>query len=257
MYFSLLTRSFLQPGIQHNTRISLFRFPTTVAFYSRLHHGLRSISSTALQTTKKTGAQDRRNFSSLVKAATVFGVGLGFSTLNRPPIHCDGKFGIGCYIHPKLYQSSPEPKTKGLNPISTPADRPPPPESSVSLYQLGFGTVAGLCAGVFVKKGAKAVAWFLGGIFVLLQVCNSATFRYLFYNLLSNLKYLGSTSIVRVDWERASNKFENLFYTKDSSGAIKPPNVLSLWNWLIDFLTADFQPRASFIAGFALGLRIG
>jgi FUN14 domain-containing protein 1 len=71
------------------------------------------------------------------------------------------------------------------------------------------------------------------------------------------LKYLGSTSIVRVDWERASNKFENLFYTKDISGAIRPPNMLSLWNWLIDFLTADFQPRASFIAGFVLGLRIG
>ncbi len=50
---------------------------------------------------------------------------------------------------------------------------PPPPASSVSLYELGFGTVAGICAGVFVKKGAKMVAWFLGGIFVFLQVCVS------------------------------------------------------------------------------------
>lgn len=48
---------------------------------------------------------------------------------------------------------------------------PPLPKSSVSVYELGFGTVAGICAGVFVKKGAKAVAWFMGGIFVLLQVC--------------------------------------------------------------------------------------
>jgi hypothetical protein len=31
--------------------------------------------------------------------------------------------------------------------------------------------MAGICAGIFIKKGAKAVAWFLGGIFVLLQVC--------------------------------------------------------------------------------------
>lgn len=178
MYFSLLTRNFLQPGIQHNTRNSLFHFSTTAAFYSRLHHGLRSTSSTVLQTIKKTGAQDRRKFFSLMKAATVFGVGLGFSTLNRPPIHCDGKFGIGCYIHPNLYHSSPEstPKMKNPNPIYTPADRPPPPKSSVSLYQLGFGTVAGLCAGVFVKKGAKAFACFLGGIFVLLQVCNLEKF---------------------------------------------------------------------------------
>ena len=47
---------------------------------------------------------------------------------------------------------------------------PPPPQSSVSMYELGFGTVAGICAGVFVKKGAKALAWALGGVFVLLQV---------------------------------------------------------------------------------------
>lgn len=52
-----------------------------------------------------------------------------------------------------------------------PADRPPPPTSSVSFYELGFGTVTGICAGVFVKKGAKAIAWFLGGVFFLLQVC--------------------------------------------------------------------------------------
>ena len=46
----------------------------------------------------------------------------------------------------------------------------PPPVSSVSFYELGFGTVAGVCAGVFIKKGAKALAFLLGGVFVLLQV---------------------------------------------------------------------------------------
>ena len=61
-----------------------------------------------------------------------------------------------------------------------------------------------------------------------------------------------------MDWKRVAHKFEDLFYTTDSaSGARRPPNVFSVWNWLIEFLTADFQPRASFIAGFALGLRIG
>ena len=60
-----------------------------------------------------------------------------------------------------------------------------------------------------------------------------------------------------MDWGRAANKFENLFYTKDASGIVRPPNVRSLWNGTINFLTADFQPRASFIAGLALGLRIG
>ena len=51
----------------------------------------------------------------------------------------------------------------------------PPPASAVNYYELTFGTVCGLCAGVFIKKGAKAVAFFLGGVFVLLQVRNFST----------------------------------------------------------------------------------
>lgn len=55
---------------------------------------------------------------------------------------------------------------------------PPPPASSpvqepksiVNPYELGFGAVCGICAGVFVKKGAKMLAFLLGGVFVLLQV---------------------------------------------------------------------------------------
>lgn len=45
-----------------------------------------------------------------------------------------------------------------------------PPQSSLSGYQLGFGAVCGICAGVFVKKGLKALAFMLGGVFVLMQV---------------------------------------------------------------------------------------
>lgn len=73
----------------------------------------------------------------------------------------------------------------------------PPPsgevDSIVSISHLSFGTVTGFCAGVrafsfscayrrakgssglqvFVKKGLMIVAFFLGGGFVLLQVCPS------------------------------------------------------------------------------------
>ncbi|KAI0302082.1 FUN14 family-domain-containing protein [Russula brevipes] len=115
---------------------------------------------------------------------------------------------------------------------------PPPPESIVNMYELTFGTVCGLCAGVFVKKGAKTLAFVFGGIFVLLQ-------------------YLRATSLVKVDWARAAARFEGLCYTLDANGTRRPPTVYSLWRRLVDFLTADFQPRASFIAGFALGIRIG
>lgn len=47
---------------------------------------------------------------------------------------------------------------------------PDAPKSNINLYELSFGSVCGICAGVFVKKGAKALAFVLGGVFVLLQV---------------------------------------------------------------------------------------
>lgn len=72
-----------------------------------------------------------------------------------------------------------------------------------------------------------------------------------------SVQYLGSISVVKVDWARMGSRFEKLFYSTGENGAKKPPTVYSLWRWLVDFLTADFQPRASFLAGLALGLRIG
>ena len=132
-----------------------------------------------------------------------------------------------------------------------------PPESTVNLYELSFGTVCGLCAGVFIKKGAKAVAFLLGGVFVVLQVCSFSPVNSSFTERALE-QYLGSVSVVRVDWARMSSRFENLFYTKDPiTGKKTAPNVYSLWKWVVDFLTADFQQRASFLAGLALGLRIG
>ena len=71
------------------------------------------------------------------------------------------------------------------------------------------------------------------------------------------LQYFNSMSLIRVDWVKVSRRFENLFYTVQENGQRKPPSLHSLWNWLIDFLTADFQPRATFVAGLLLGLRIG
>ncbi|KAJ7940736.1 FUN14 family-domain-containing protein [Mycena leptocephala] len=136
--------------------------------------------------------------------------------------------------------SRPTSPTPVAPPLQTPeSEIPPPPASSVNVYELTFGTVAGICAGVFIKKGAKAVAFFLGGVFVLLQ-------------------YFGSFGVLKVDWESMGTRFQQLFYTTDpKTGSKATPTIYSLWRWLVDFLTADFQPRASFIAGLALGLRIG
>ncbi|KAJ3551996.1 hypothetical protein NM688_g4391 [Phlebia brevispora] len=168
----------------------------------------------------------QKSFAGFYKVAGVAGLGLGISLWGGAAgseIHCDAVSETGAMV----------PTT-----APSPATLPPPPESSVNLYELTFGTVCGVCAGVFMKKGAKALAFVLGGIFVLLQ-------------------YLGSLSLVRVDWTRMSGRFENLFYREDVQGIRRPPSIGSVMRWLIDFLTADFQQRASFVAGFALGLRVG
>ena len=75
-------------------------------------------------------------------------------------------------------------------------------------------------------------------------------------------QYFANASLIRVDWTRFSNRFESLFYTTavdTRTGEVvrNPPSVASLVRWIVDFLTADFQQRASFVAGFALGLRVG
>jgi len=175
-----------------------------------------ALNAQQLSTLRLVTRDSRRRLPGLLTATGIAGVALGISNFTTPAtLHCDD-------VSPS--RASPPP--------------PPPPQSSVNMYELTFGTVCGLCAGVFIKKGARMVAFFLGGVFVLLQ-------------------YLGSASLVKVDWARMASRFENLFYTTDTLGNKKPPRIGSLWRWVVDFLTADFQPRASFVAGLALGLRVG
>ncbi|RDB21273.1 hypothetical protein Hypma_011512 [Hypsizygus marmoreus] len=198
-----------------------FQFQRTFPSHSFLQSGIRArfrFSSSSVNAQCYSTGIKKSPARFLFKAAGVVGLGLSGSKL-LPQIHCDAPTPLDQPVIPEL---------------------PTPPTSTVSLYQLSFGTVAGVCAGIFIKKGAKAAAWLLGGIFVLLQ-------------------YLGSASVIRVDWGSVASKYENMFYTPDASagGSRRAPTVASIWTWLIDFLTADFQPRASFIVGLALGLRIG
>lgn len=192
---------------------NLFSTRTFLYARSRFHSGVHLPSNTVA-----TRSAPVNSF--LYKAAGVSALGLGISLIKTPAIHCDAS------VH-----STPEITV-------APGESPPPYESIVNPYELGFGTVCGICAGIFIKKGAKALAFALGGVFVLLQ-------------------YLGSLSLVRVDWVKTGSRFENLFYRTDAKGEKHAPTVFSTWSWLVDFLTADFQKRASFIAGLALGLRLG
>lgn len=206
-----------------NSTTLAFRSATRVArpSFQPLRAQANSFSSTAAAAFRPAvRANSKPRF---FQAVTVATVGLGLATWQKEPVRCDAPI---------------TPTTR--EPHVVPAkDLPPPPSSSLSFYDLGFGTVVGLCAGIFVKKGAKAAAWLLGGVFVLLQ-------------------YLNAQSLVRVDWSRVAARFEERFHSVDpSTGVSRAPNVGALWRWLVDFLTADFQGRASFIAGFGLGLRIG
>lgn len=63
----------------------------------------------------------------------------------------------------------------------------PSPKSIVDAKQLGFGTVAGICAGMFVKKGLKLIAFALGGIYILLQYMGSQVCALLQLRLLTRL----------------------------------------------------------------------
>ncbi|KAF8610203.1 hypothetical protein BDV93DRAFT_10007 [Ceratobasidium sp. AG-I] len=162
-----------------------------------------------------------------VGTITAAAVGLGLAGFASRKVYCDG-------VGPARGTPSAPSSTYGSDPL------PPPPSSSLSLYELSFGSVAGVCAGVFIKKGAKMVAFFLGGVFVLLQ-------------------YFNAIDITKVNWVSASSRFERLFYTPSATPGqeSRAPTVGSLWTWGVDFLTADFPPRASFLAGLVLGLRLG
>jgi len=220
MSFSLARPSFgFRPIIARSTCLDSTRFLRHSSLSNIRQQSSLLIRTNVLQT-KVLGITHtgQRLLPGLLTATGIAGIALGISACTAPTIHCDSRGSV------------PAPPT--------PPPQAPPPESAVNLYELTFGTVTGICAGVFIKKGAKMVAFFLGGVFVLLQ-------------------YLGSLSLVRVDWGRMASRFENLFYTRDALGHKRPPTISSLWRWVVDFLTADFQPRASFIAGLALGLRIG
>ncbi|KAI8998509.1 FUN14 family-domain-containing protein [Trametes punicea] len=209
-----------------------FLVPNSVQLSARSQHMHMALKYKIIKHMKQ-DSEARSGLYKVVLKLGVVSVGLGLSFLAAPIIYCDP---VTSRTAPPA--TVPPPSQGGAAPVQPSPPPPPPPASSVNFYELTFGTVCGICAGVFVKKGAKAVAFVMGGVFVLLQ-------------------YLGSLSLVRVDWSRAATRFENLFYTRDATGAKRPPNVGSLFRWIIDFLTADFQQRASFVAGFALGLRIG
>lgn len=123
-----------------------------------IHPSPRSIPTQPIAITRSKTAQPRQ---SRVPIYTTLGLALGltaYSAFTKPKIACAAYAG-----YPNdLTNTPPQPAVTGGESL--------PNESILSVYQLGFGTVAGICTGVFLKKGLRAIAFLLGGVFVFLQV---------------------------------------------------------------------------------------
>ena len=103
------------------------------------------------------GASGNKSSRSLLYALGLGTSFLAFSSTQRAPGQCQNA-------------AVPTTASRGLG-----AGDPQPPQSILSVYELGFGTVAGICAGVFLKKGLRAIAFLLGGAFIFLQVSLSSS----------------------------------------------------------------------------------
>lgn len=116
----------------------------------------RQAHTSAISISRSIPKSQSRTYRSLYTTATI-GLGLSFLTYhsNRQPIRCDTSTGA----------SLPRPAAAGSSASAGQA-----PESMLNVYQLTFGTVCGICTGVFLKKGLRAIAFLLGGVFVLMQV---------------------------------------------------------------------------------------
>lgn len=66
---------------------------------------------------------------------------------------------------------------------------------------------------------------------------------------------MASRSFVKVDWSALGKRYDGI--VDRAAGTGSGNRVARVYNLFTDFLMADFQPRATFLAGFALGLRLG
>lgn len=116
----------------------------------------------------------RRSIVALGTGLAGTGLGLTFyANLQRLNCECESIFlpGYDQQLRTaKATAPASQPRSKATSGSSDSMTLPPPPESTVNMYELTFGTVCGVCAGIFVKKGAKALGFIFGGIFVILQV---------------------------------------------------------------------------------------
>ena len=92
---------------------------------------------------------------------------------------------------------------------------------------IGFGLVTGWVVGLFTKKVASIVGFFLGFLFVLLQI-------------------LVLNHLIQVNWPQVARAFDHVVHA--ARGSQSHWWAMLLWN---------FPYAGSFAVGFALGFRKG
>ncbi|GGJ45547.1 FUN14 domain-containing protein [Deinococcus roseus] len=95
--------------------------------------------------------------------------------------------------------------------------------------QLSFGGVLGFAAGYFVKKVGKIALFVVGGLFIVLQI-------------------LAAYGFIQIDWLSIQQKADPLFDEK---------NVKTATDSFMKLITANLPFTGAFVAGFAIGFKVG
>ncbi|KAI7935310.1 hypothetical protein MJO28_016181 [Puccinia striiformis f. sp. tritici] len=200
--------------------------------FKLIENEYKAYSSTKFQSTRSSSLPGKWPSSEMSKTKkTSAGVLLAMAgyQITRPTIQLDSELSpqtMDYHLSQPPQQTSDEPEQ--LEEEYT---------SLLSVQKLSFGTLTGICAGVFVRKGLSFLAFLCGGGFVLLQ-------------------YLHSSSLINVDWRTWASRYESRFWSTKEPRSTTTPSK-SIVARFLDFLTADFQYRSTFTVGFFLGLRIG
>ncbi|GAA6028902.1 hypothetical protein JCM8097_001496 [Rhodosporidiobolus ruineniae] len=225
-------RSAARPSPSSPSPTSLLRLsPSPSPAFSR--PSLPSYTRT-LCTTTPTHTAPARSFLTSYRALLAVGLttsAVAFSTLSSSALDCASDRSAYAASQPPTLADS----TAGAGGAGAPKEA----ESILSWRDLSFGTVSGICVGVFVKKGLRMAAFVLGGAFVFLQ-------------------YLSSRSLISVNWSALSSSYDSFLTKRAGPPAAQGGNrIKGVLGWFIDFVAANVQQRATFVAGIALGFRLG
>ncbi|BGP42382.1 hypothetical protein JCM10449v2_006387 [Rhodotorula kratochvilovae] len=195
----------------------------------------RSLCSTSTHTSTSSSASFLRSY----RLAVALSLPLGAVTLSAlspsaRPLQCASD---RTYAEKRAYDLAEQSAAAAKTPAAAPAGGEA--ESILNLRDLSFGTVSGICVGVFVKKGLRAAAFTLGFVFV-------------------GLQYLSSRQFISVNWSALTSSYDRFITSRAGPPVAQGGNRLArVWSGFIDFVGANIQQRATFVAGVVLGLRLG